>query len=43
VWQQEKSADYANGSSRVDCQIGKNSAHKFLFYKTENDFMAAMR
>lgn len=41
--QQEKSACHANGSSRVDCQIGKNHAHEYLLYRTESDFSAATR
>jgi hypothetical protein len=31
MWQEEKSASHANGSSRVDCQIGKNDAHEYCF------------
>lgn len=43
MWQQEKSACHANGSSRVDCQIGKNDAHEYLLYRAESDFSAATR
>jgi hypothetical protein len=43
MWQKKKSACHANGSSRVDCQIGKNDAHEYLLYRAESDFSAATR